>query len=216
MEVTKEKSEFGHYITMIEGSKRFQLLFAGNLDLYWRIENLGAKSELRYEDFLITKENYYIYDAFDTLYESVKNCKVYTEDDNSFIKKSPLYDEELQKRMQERLKIIQRKLFIDNSIIWYSDDGDYEYDEIVRISKIEESFLVEFFKVDKLDKDKHNYLSYRHLGITVRFRNSGCRYAPFEMPFMTMYNHLCKYEPEVHQMHMEEYVYSLKKKDCKK
>lgn len=216
MEVTKEKSEFGHIITMIEGSKEFQVLFAGNLDLYWRIDNLDSGSDLRYEDFVITKENYYIYDAFSTLYESIKNCRVYKEEDNSFLKDSPLYDENLQNRIQERLKRIQKKLFIDNSIIWYSDDGDYEYDEIVKISKQDESFLIEFFKVDKLDKDKYHYLPYRHLGISIRFRNSGCRYQPFEMPFMDMYNRLCKYEPEVHQMHIEEYVYSLKKKDCRK
>ena len=38
----------------------------------------------------------------------------------------------------------------------------------------------------------------------VRLRNSGSRYDPFNILFMNMYYKLCVYEPDYHQVHMEE------------
>lgn len=206
MEVFKRKSDFGSIITMIDGTKRFQIAYGGNFDLYWSIIDSNVKEETNYESFAITKENYYIYDAFETLYNDIKTCNIYEEDD-IFDSYKPSYldeDEDMKQRTLERLKRVQGRLFIDNAIIWYSDDGDYEFDEIVKISKVGDSFLVEFIKTDKFDKDEVHYLPFYHLGISIRFRNSGCRYEPFEMPFMKMYNRLCEYNPDFHQIHMEE------------
>lgn len=204
MEVFKRQSDFGPIITMVDGSKKFQIVYGGNFDLYWSIIDSSAKEGTNYEVFAITKENYYIYDAFDTLYNDIRTCNIYEEDDIFDSYKLPYLDGDMKQRNLEQLRRVQGKLFIDNAIVWYSDDGDYEYDEIVKISKVDDSFMVEFIKIDKVDKDEVHYLPYHHLGISVRFRNSGCRYEPFEMPFMKMYNRLCEYNPDYHQIHMEE------------
>ena len=42
--------------------------------------------------------------------------------------------------------------------------------------------------------------------ITVRFRNSGSRYDPFNIIFMKLYQGLCALDYEYHQIHIEEYL----------
>ena len=209
MEVLKSNMPFGPKIALVDEAKWFEIQFGGNLDLYWSIYNLSYDEELTYETFVITKENYYIYELFLNLYESIKNGDIYDENETNFLISSNNLEEMKERERIHRLFIerTQKKLFIDNSIIWYSDDGDYADDEIVRISKVDEEFLLEFFKIPKVDKDKSCYSSHHHFGISIRFRNSGCRYQPFELPFMKMYNKLCKYDPDMHQIHIEEYEY---------
>ena len=214
MEVTKTRENFGTRITLAEGSKRFDILFGGNLDLYWSIYNLNYDYELTYENFVITRENFFIYELFLNLYESIKNSDIYDEEETNFLFSSNNLEEMTESERIHKLFLerTQKRLFIDDSIIWYSDDGDYADDELVRISKVGEDFLLEFFKIPKKDKDNCSYLHHHHFGISIRFRNSGCRYQPFELPFMKMYNRLCKYEPEFHQMHIEEYLYDRQKR----
>ena len=42
--------------------------------------------------------------------------------------------------------------------------------------------------------------------ITVRFRNSGSRYDPFNIIFMKLYQGLYELDYEYHQIHIEEYL----------
>ena len=69
------------------------------------------------------------------------------------------------------------------------------------------------FNVLFIDKCKDNsiYKSY-----SVRIRNSGSRYGYFNVIFMRMYNKLCQYEPNFHQIHIEEYMYQKKLTKIKK
>ena len=46
--------------------------------------------------------------------------------------------------------------------------------------------------------------------ISIRFRNSGSLYDPFNMIFMRMFNKLQNYDPEYHQIHFEEINYAKK------
>ena len=50
--------------------------------------------------------------------------------------------------------------------------------------------------------------------ISVRFRNSGSRYVPFNIAFMDMYNDMKEVDDVTdkgHQLHIEEYLYETKK-----
>ena len=48
--------------------------------------------------------------------------------------------------------------------------------------------------------------------IGIRFRNSGSTYTPFNNVFMRMYNQFLEYEPDFHQIHIEEILYKEKVK----
>ena len=45
---------------------------------------------------------------------------------------------------------------------------------------------------------------------SVRISNSGSRHNPYNILFMDMYNKLKEYEPNSHQIHLEEYLYNQK------
>ena len=69
------------------------------------------------------------------------------------------------------------------------------------IKKEEDTFIVKFEK----SKVEDIFLTY-----SVRLRNSGSRYDPFNLFFMRMYLNLVNYEPDFHQIHIEEYLWQKK------
>ena len=70
-------------------------------------------------------------------------------------------------------------------------------------TKTHEEFILEFVPGVKCDP-------YDMIGI--RFRNSGSTYTPFNNVFMGMFNQLQEYEPDYHQIHIEEVLYRQKVK----
>lgn len=95
----------------------------------------------------------------------------------------------------------------------------FEYANVVTISKQEEGYLLEFTIPDQPEEE----LLYRLPGtISIRFRNSGSTYDPFNIVFMRMYQELQKYDREeeqrlideqaYHQITLEEYKLTLGKK----
>ncbi|HOZ53931.1 MAG TPA: hypothetical protein PKY25_01175 [Bacilli bacterium] len=74
----------------------------------------------------------------------------------------------------------------------------YEDASVVRIVKKEDVFVVTIEK----SKEENMYQTY-----SVRFRNSGSRYCPYNVVFMKMHNELIDYNPEYHQIHFEEIIY---------
>lgn len=119
------------YITTNEGT--FIITFEGNLDLYWVYtsnENiLKAPDE---KEFIITKENYLIYQLFDNLYNEVKNNK------NPYDKYNP------------------ERLVNKNIIDWHSDDFPYETASRVIIKKLKDSYKITFTK----SKEDTLYVTY--------------------------------------------------------
>jgi len=64
LNITKRKDENGYRFTFDDGIQEFQILFCGNLDLYWTINNkefVPIPEDIPVKTFTITKENYYIY-----------------------------------------------------------------------------------------------------------------------------------------------------------
>lgn len=65
MELVKKNN----YIALMEKSKKLELVFSNNGDLYWVIRD---KNNSNMKLFEITKEDYQIYELFELLYNDIK------------------------------------------------------------------------------------------------------------------------------------------------
>jgi len=167
----------------------FEILFAPNFDLYWRyLGKINILEDKEKKELTITKENYFLYELFYKLYESIKNSKVY-------------YSNEVDDYCE--IKDKTNELFLNNMIEWYSDELPIDIASKLTIKKEEETFKVLFEKSKKAWDGI--FITY-----SIRFRNSGSRYNPFNINFMQMYNELKEYDPNYHQIHIEEYLYKQK------
>lgn len=209
VEINKTKDADGYdrfKITTENGS--FDIMFGGNLDLYW-----SYWPEDDFEDwplsktFTITKENYFLYQKIDELYKNIKEHRPYPKtdkDDYTFL------FEELNLRNSNESKKVDyayEKLFQNNIIKWYSDDMPLENASSLEIKKQEDTYSITFFR----GTEEYDFPTY-----SVRFRNSGSRYHPYNFTFMNMYNGLSEYDPNYHQIHIEEYLYNKKLQKIKK
>lgn len=203
----KRKTDSGYTIDIFDGNKILTITFWGNLDLYWYLK---SEEKREVDTFEITKENYFLYSLFDILYNDIVNCnlfKVYEEElsfVNSIKELQMIYNrkENLNKVFSEYEEY--KRLYNGKYICWYSDDDSIEDANYVKIIKKEDKYVLEFFSNFKS--------STLWLSNTIRFRNSGSRYMPFNMIFMNMYNSLCSSEYDENQIHIEEYLYRIKKR----
>ena len=67
MKVVKEANEFGLDIFLKEEKKYVAITYNGNLDLYWSIHSENVNED---NEFLITKENYRLYELFEQLFDA--------------------------------------------------------------------------------------------------------------------------------------------------
>ncbi len=185
-------------ITTDDGT--FEISYENNLDLYWRYIYTDSIDKVENTKiFKITKENYYLYCLFLELYQAIKEKKPY--------KTFPNYiDEELRNK---KLKYYGRyELYKNRTITWYSDDfAEFANASNFGITKENDYFLVTFVKSKIEDFNGFLFPTY-----SVRIRNSGSRFDPFNNTFMGMYQRLKDYNPEYHQIHIEEYLYKSKKR----
>lgn len=218
MEVFNYVDACGHQeYRLKEGNVTFKISYRDNYDLYWSISKLGERKPLTYQEFVITKENPFIYSLFEKLYEQIANANPY----ESYIKFGiNIYG--VSKHVIDFDKFdMYNELFDGEKITWVSDNRDYDSDSLVQISKKDDAFLIEFAKKEK-DDAKFFQKEFGH-GITIRFSNSGSYYTPYNNAFMEMYNDLDGYSSEFGQMpvkrsneipnqiHIEEYIKSFKK-----
>ena len=121
-------------------------------------------------------------------------------------------EQELKESYRKYNRSNYNNLYDGTTITWYSDETNEEVANFLKIRRDDESFNVSFYTQPhkgSYDEDTHHYDS-----ITVRFRNSGSRYDPFNIFFMQMYNALANVDDvldEGHQIHMEEYLYERKR-----
>lgn len=169
-------------------SDNFVISFMGNGDLYWTYMPKTSFDECLSEyEFNITKENYFLYRSFDELYNSVIN--------------NIPFGEKIDEVSSDFNSSFRIGLNIQNKIIWYSDEFPLEEASFVSIEKEDEEFKIKFSR-SKNDSLMQTY--------SVRFRNSGSRYAPYNVVFMNMYNKLRNYD---YQMHISEIEYQKEKKN---
>lgn len=210
LEITKNKNDRGYNFIISTEEGKFEISFQGNLDLYWRnIYQGNVLEQPESKSFTITKENYYLFSLFKELYENIKNCNIFKvyEDDNSLcendeeIELHHLKKIELNNELKSREDCNPERLFLNGIIEWHCDDFFYDKASILMIKKEEDTFIVKFEK----SKVEDIFLTY-----SVRLRNSGSRYDPFNLFFMRMYLNLVNYEPDFHQIHIEEYLWQKK------
>ena len=229
MEVTRQKGmESGFDYIIQEDDKVLRIAYGGNLDLYWSLTNLTGDKTLdtlydeQYETFLITKENHTIYELFKKLVSDIKTPRVYEPLKREEEDEEELIDDEIEEIQDElnhgkseeercnewndQLKSSDRykRLYDGENIRWHSDDDCYDDADRVMITELEDSILLEFYR----PKTEFGTIGFRMPGtITIRFRNSGSTYDPFNIVFMKMYQQLQKYNPDYHQIHFEELEY---------
>lgn len=208
-------------ITLIRDEKELIISFQGNLDLYFSLINYDKSPT-----FIIGKDNYKVYEIFDTLYHDVVNGITFYENNEEDINRiiffsecnSENYHKEL-KRIEERhleqqedsVEFARRIGLIENeSIIWRSDDYYPEVAPYFKIDKLENAYLITFNiprvereltleEIFELPKLKENFIS-------VRLRNHGSRYNYFNIPFMKFYNTLMNLDLNDNQIYLEEYL----------
>ena len=195
-----DENKYDTFLFKRNDNKEFIITFANNLDLYFCLYNFNDESYFR-----IDKDNYVIYELFDKLYNDIKNCNIF---DNNETK-------------ERYLKYIDRyeykKLFKDNIITWKCDDYPDELAPSFNIIKEEDAYIIKFNPCI-IDKDidyryPHIFTNY----ISIRIRNSGSKYDPFNYIFMRLYNSLSNLdEHDLEQVHLEEYLFNEKKTIVKK
>jgi len=178
-----------------ENNKQLIISFEGNLDLYMTLRdgnNLSEK-ENRTITFEITKEDHELFYIFDSLYKDIIEGKVFNE--TLEFKSSIDY-----KKTYEYKKLVNDKM----DITWISDNGPSEIEDRVIISPLNEDvYRLTFVRNGKTIRGEIK----SHFGISVRFRNSGSQYDPFNCVFMRMFRKLQQIDPEYHQIHFEEIEY---------
>ena len=209
VEINKEKDANGYdRFKIITDDGNFNIMFGGNLDLYWFYwpkENINDWP--LFKKITITKENYFLYQKIDELYENIKEQRPYQKNEKdeyaTFLEELDLSNLNESKETD----CAYEKLFQDGIIKWYSDDAPLEEASRIEIKKLEETYTITFYQ----GKEEYNFQTF-----SVRFSNSGSRYHPYNFTFMNMYNGLSEYDPNYHQIHIEEYLYSKKLQKLKK
>lgn len=233
MEVIKQKSEVGTFDICIKENdmKSLALIWGGNGDLYWLLDNLeevDVKDDPMYDTFCITKADYPIYKMFEELYDELMEGKIYlpeqhidtnredlTEEEREEVERFNAYEIEHATSENEDIKSDRRYqlLTADNVITWYSDEEQRTTAEIVRISKQDDSILLEFIRQTKKDDQGHTRLPGYY---PIRFRTSGSTYTPCDLVFTRHFLKMQEYDFDApQQIHIEEWCYQekqLKKK----
>lgn len=177
----------------------FEISYENNLDLYWRYLYYNSlDKEDNKKVFRITKENYYLYSLFFELYNAIK-------DERPYATFPSVIDIELRNK---KLKYYGGyNLYKNRTITWYSDDfAELDNASNFSIKQENDCFLVTFKKSKTESCNGFFFPTY-----SVRIRNSGSRFEPYNNTFMGMYQKLKDYNPNYHQIHIEEYLYSKKR-----
>lgn len=203
MVVIKELSERGLYdIVLKQSNKELIMTFGGNLDLYWILidkNRIGNVSE-----FLITKENYRIFSAFDRLFDRIEKSEVYHDLKKDYYINEYEKENDIANISSLNMELQQRRDFwypFKNGMIhWYSDDGPIEDVNVLKIiRKDEDSYLIEFESNPKSFSKN-----------SVCFCNSGSRHNPYNIVFQEMFNDLQNYDVYDLQVYFEEERYQKK------
>lgn len=188
MKITKKQGYSNtDKILLKENNKELMISYEPNLDLYWTLFYDKKEEKNNKIKFEINKENYYVYSLIDNLYNNIKEYKIAEFLDSNKLKRYDKYN--------------NRKLYNNDKVSWHCDDFQYNEGNILNIYPYEDKYILEFENI------RNNLFDI----CSVRISNSGSRYNPFNILFMNMFLELQKYNPEEHQIHIEEYIYNKKK-----
>lgn len=160
-----------------------EMSFAGNLDLYFVLKGANIDNKI-----IINESNLRVYDIFNELVISLFECNLpYEVRDKNMLRRTSNYD----------------KLVQENVIKWSCDDYSEEVGPSFKIEKAGDEFVITF---DRGIIEKQ-FLASKY-SISVRIRNSGSLYQPFNANFMRLYHELC--DLDLDQVYIDE-VMNLKR-----
>lgn len=207
LKVSREKMQKSNYdynyynYYFISGNKRLSIFFCDDGDLYFFPFDRSQETE-----FEITKENMTVYNLFSKLFESFEKCEVFKATENNLLQ----YHDETEKNakliqnneLNQKLKIgyTYKKIYDGQKITWISDDSvSFDYQTADAMTIIKETYCY---------KLKFTYYESEFPYIrSIRIRNARSRYKPFNMLMMDFFNSLQEYNPDFHQIHIEEYFF---------
>lgn len=201
MEIIKYEENYIDNICLQDGNKNIVFNMDSNGDFYWIFNNKEVDS--KDNTFIITKENFDAYEIFEFLFYDIENTNIF---DTYFYERGTYL-------MGNNLLDIQNELYDkdNNTLTWYSDSGDIlsrkDKSNILKIKKEEDKFRIEFINKESLNEDNK-------LSIPIIISRHHSRFEPYNIPFMQLYLYLCGAENKDdinHQIHMEEYLYKIKK-----
>ena len=212
MELEKSFNNGYGCITILNGKKKLTIEYAPNLDLYFVVQDTS--------EFVITKEDYQIYELFSKLYETIISADVFnqssfdyyiTEFLGHFGNKFISYEDYLKKTKKslefKRKQNYYADLVNNGKIVWKCDDYPHDIGPSFKISKCTDIIKITF---DKGDTEKQDLFHPKNR-TTVRIRTSGSAYNYFYIPFMMLFKEL-KELVLIDQIHIEEYLYTKKLK----
>lgn len=188
MRLVKEISGDATKICFREEEGQMTILYAsrGNGDLGWAIFSRKSGTEHK---IVIDKDNN-AYPVFDELYNTIASAKIFEDDDVELYKK---YNKSLYNDLfNEKTK----------TITWHSDNAYYECANILKIIKKDDSFHIVFSIQPSIEGKNEDTNSKNY--ITIRICNEGCRYYPFNLAFMEMFNKLVNIEFDEIEDHNKE------------
>jgi len=191
-----------------------EVYFGGNLDLYFSLIGLEEGNT-----FLISADNYEVYEIFDNLYkevlngcdseiseEKIKRLKIDSEMyGTDFAEELDRLEKHREKTREENLHMASsRGLIKDDKIIWLSDDYPEDSAPYLIIHKFSNAYELEFGVLTanrRLEAyERHALSDFRDkFMVSVRFNNNGSKYAPFNSCFMHAYNKMLELNPDYDQ-----------------
>ena len=212
MELEKSFNNGYGCITLTNGKKKLIIEYAPNLDLYFVVEDTS--------EFVITKEDYQIYELFSKLYETIISADVFNQSSFDYYMSEFLGHfgnkfisyEDYSKMNERKFEIIKKQDYYTNlvnegKIVWKCDDYPHDIGLSFEISKCSDIIKITF---DKGDTEKQDLFHPKNR-TTVRIRTSGSAYNYFYIPFMMLFKEL-KELVLIDQIHIEEYLYIKKLK----
>lgn len=199
---TGNNSWYDYYL--YDGKNELRIIFGANGDLYFCSKRFDKNQEAK---FYITKENMLIYNLFDELYNNFKTAEIFHIDEfqlqscNSKEEIKEKYEQAKQWNQELKQSSIYKKVFNNKTIPWISDDSvsfDIVSADALRITKEDNQYKLKFTYYEN---------QFPHVR-SIRIRNSGSRYDPFNIIMMKFFNKLQEYNPEYHQIHIEECLYN--------
>lgn len=191
LEVKKEKNYIDdriYDIIIVQDENVLNISFGGDGDLYFLAELSNFEELNQIINFEITKENYELYTLFDKLYNTIINCNIYKINELDLELKDTEEKQLTYDKWNQELRKYQPYNLIQNGVIsWRHDDQIFEEANTLNIYKEEDKYRLEFIL-----KNEELYSPC----IDIRFRNSGSRYQPFNIPFMELYKSLQSYNIE--------------------
>ena len=193
MKITRQENKTDENLfdyELKEGKRKLRILLNKEGNLYWLMDD---EEPTDYTNFTISKENESVYAIFERLYSQIMSY-----DHDKARTHYSLSDEAEFNNSISRLMITS-----NNRVNWVSDDDEFTKGDLLTIVKTpEDEIILEFFH-----QVTNEPFIYKPGLFDIGIKRKDSRLDPFNKLFYEMYLELQQYNPEFHQIHIEELNY---------